>query len=179
MLSATRDERVILLAHYEKKISVFEETHKRAWRDFFIGKYAQCNGRSSRSFFAHVGCTAGSISMLYDKDGNEQNSDKGILKICEYFHHKLFQNEEIFQCDDASTQPYDGPQEWSFNDSTSIVRFSDSHLDLPGNSPYICFHPGMQLCKISQDDFAVLNAEITTEELWDACKECRRTKHQA
>ena len=176
----SRDEvRAELITEKEKLQTQLDVDHKSKWREYFIGRMLKCNETSSKYFFKKVSCIPGAITMLYDREGEEQRSDSGILHVCEDFYTNLYRDDEIMDRDSEETISFnDSKQEWSFNDSASTIAYENTENNfnwLNSDAPY-AFIPDNSSLRVSKEDSDFLARPISLDELRDAIKGMHKGK---
>ena len=181
MFKANPEERRKLIKQKEELQNKFTEEFSMKWRDYFIGRMEQCNDRSSKYFFKRVNCIPGAITRLFNSVGELETSDKEILKICEKFYTKLFEDKEITSINEEETLSFtESPKDWSFNDSDSTLEYSDSekqnkYFTFNEDIPY-AFLPDEKSLKIDKENQEKLDEPITVEELYEALKGMKKEK---
>ena len=164
------DVRKALIKKRELLQKQYDEEFGKSWREYFIGRWNQCNEHSSKMFFQRMGGSAGAITKLFDDQNNACTSDSEILQVCHKFYSDLYKDNQMLEEDDAETVVYDNSKgEWNFNDTDSTVAYSE------GDTPY-CFIPDVSSHKLTPDNAASLDVPLTIQELKTSVFGMRKNK---
>ena len=163
----------------ESSINSLNALFKADWKEYFIGRWAHCNEKSSKMFFRRIQNTPGGINMLYNSKDEEVHDDKGILGICSTFYSSLYTDSEVQDIDDAATSIFeDSLKDISFSDSISTVGFSEEeerNLNIQGDCPY-AFIPDVSSDVLSKESKKLLNEPLTLEEIRQAVLSMKKNK---
>ena len=174
------DEYIRIQKDIDSSINSLNALFQADWKEYFIGRWAHCKERSSKTFFKRIKNTPGGINMLYNSKDEEVKDDKGILDICTDFYSSLYTDSEVLDIDDAATLIFDDSlKEISFSDSVNTVGFSDEEGDLSigkiGDSPY-AFMPDSGSDMLSKESKSMLEEPLTLEGIRQAVISMKKNK---